>query len=229
MARTRAKAGRHSEGKTASAEAWIAIAHIAFSPAQAWGTLFVRQDPKRRSVDRTMAKRNGLPVSCILSIALLASVSSGASAEPAKDIVVFDFEMMESSASAGNIPQDELDTKYLAESTQIAKNHLLSTGAYSIVNAEPAAMEIAKVGELRRCNGCEAAIASKLGGELAMTGVVNRISRTEYEMLIKVVDAGTGATVVAGYTGLRMGANYSWPRGAKWLMEKRVLANLPNE
>ena len=44
-------------------------------------------------------------------------------------------------------------------------------------------------------------------------------------MLVKVVDADTGAPVAAGYTGLRMGANYSWPRGAKWLMEKRVLAN----
>jgi len=45
-------------------------------------------------------------------------------------------------------------------------------------------------------------------------------------MLIRVVDAGTGARVTAGYTGLRMGANYSWPRGAKWLMERRVMAGL---
>jgi len=136
---------------------------------------------------------------------------------------------MDSSAGAGIIPPDEHDTKYLAESTQVAKNYLLSAGTYKIVDAKPAAMEIAKAGELRRCNGCEAAIASKLGGELAMTGVVNRISRTEYEMLIKIVDADTGAPVVVGYTGLRMGANYSWPRGAKWLMEKRVLANLSDK
>ena len=91
-----------------------------------------------------------------------------------------------------------------------------------------AAAEIAQVGGLGRCNGCEAAIASRLGGELAMTGVVNRISRTEYEMVIKVIDAVT-AQVAAGYTGLRMGANYAWPRGAKWLMERRVLASLANE
>ena len=46
-------------------------------------------------------------------------------------------------------------------------------------------------------------------------------------MLIKVVDAGTGTPVAAGYTGLRMGANYAWPRGAKWLMERRVMASFP--
>ena len=62
-----------------------------------------------------------------------------------------------------------------------------------------------------------------------MTGIVNRVSRTEYELLIKVVDAGTGAPVALGYSGLRMGANYSWPRGAKWVMEKRIAAKLPGK
>ncbi len=171
-----------------------------------------------------MTRRN--PFALLMGITLLASVQGVAAAEPVRDIVVFDFEMMDSSAGAGTSPQDDLDTKYLAESTQVAKDYLAKAGTYKIVDAQPAAAEVAKAGDLRRCNGCEAPIASKLGGELAMTGVVNRISRTEYEMLIRVVDAGTGAPVAMGYTGLRMGANYSWPRGAKWLMERRVLAGL---
>jgi hypothetical protein len=179
--------------------------------------------------DKMMARTNGVPACFLMSLALLAAVQSAAAVEPVKDIVVFDFEMMDSSAASGIIPQDEHDTKYLAESTQVAKNQLLATGIYKIVDAKPAAAEIAKAGELRRCNGCEAAIASKLGGELAMTGIVNRISRTEFEMLIKVVDAETGTPVSVGYTGLRMGANYAWPRGAKWLMEKRVVANLTDK
>lgn len=147
-------------------------------------------------------------------------------AQPSKDIVVFDFEMMDTSAAAGIIPADELDAKYLAEATEVAKSYLQAQGAYKIVDTKPASAEIAEAGGLLNCNGCEAAIASKLGGELAMTGIVNRISRTEYEMLIKVVDAGTGARIAGGYTGLRMGANYSWPRGAKWLMERRVMDGL---
>jgi hypothetical protein len=170
----------------------------------------------------------GLPGYSLVCVALLATVQGAATAEPIKDIVVFDFEMLDSSAGAGIVPKDDLDAKYLAETTKLAKDHLLSAGAYRIIDARPAAAEIAKAGELWRCNGCETAIASKLGGELAMTGVVNRISRTEYEMLIKVVNAETGAFVAVGYTGLRMGANYSWPRGAKWLMEKRILAKHPN-
>jgi hypothetical protein len=177
--------------------------------------------------DKAMTQRN--PVCSLITIALLASVQSAAAEGPVKDIVVFDFEMMDSSAGAGILPPDERDTQYLTESTQVAKDYLLSTGTYKIVDAKPAATDIAKAGELRRCNGCEAGIASKLGGDLAMTGIVNRVSRTEYEMLIKVVDAQTGAPVAVGYSGLRMGANYSWPRGAKWLMERRVLASLSDK
>jgi hypothetical protein len=169
------------------------------------------------------------PVCFLTAIGLLAGIQGALAAGPAKDIVVFDFEMMDSSAGGGIIPPDEYDTRYLAESTEVAKDFLRSAGAYELVDAKPAAAELAKAGELRHCNGCEAAIATQLGGEFAMTGIVNRVSRTEYEMLIKVVDAHTGAPVAVGYTGLRMGANHSWPRGAKWLMQRRVLAALSDK
>lgn len=173
-----------------------------------------------------MARKPGLPKASLIGMALLAAFGVSAAAQPAKDIVIFDFEMMDSSAASGIIPSDELDAKYLAEATQVAKNYLQSAGTYKIVDTKPAAAEIAEAGAFRDSKGCEAKIASKLGGELAMIGIVNRISRTEYEMAIKVVDAKTGAPVASGYTGLRMGANYSWPRGAKWLMERRVMAGL---
>ena len=58
---------------------------------------------------------------------------------------------------------------------------------------------------------------------------VNRISRTEFEKVIKFVDSDTGTPVAFGYTGLWMGANYAWPRSAKWLMEQRVMAKLPDK
>jgi len=173
-----------------------------------------------------MARKFGLPTCSLMGMAMLAALQGPAAAQPAKDIVVFDFEMMDSSAGAGIIPADELDAKYLAEATEVAKTYLQTQGAYKIVDTKPATADLAQAGALRDCKGCEAAIASKLGGKLAMTGIVNRISRTEYEMLIRIVDAGTGTPVTAGYTGLRMGANHSWPRGAKWLMERRVMAGL---
>lgn len=57
-----------------------------------------------------------------------------------------------------------------------------------------------------------------------MIGVVTRVSRTEYTFQALVRDTRTGEIVSNDSTGLRMGANYSWPRGVKWLMKNRVLS-----
>ncbi len=77
---------------------------------------------------------------------------------------------------------------------------------------------------MHSCSGCVGPITKKLGADQAVIGTVTRISRTEYTMLIQVFDAATGEPVSRYFTGLRMGADYSWPRGAKWLMKNRVLA-----
>jgi hypothetical protein len=60
-----------------------------------------------------------------------------------------------------------------------------------------------------------------------MAGVVTRVSRTEYSLLILVRDAETGAIVSRSFSGLRMGANYSWPRSVKSLMKNGILAAPP--
>ena len=57
-----------------------------------------------------------------------------------------------------------------------------------------------------------------------MVGVVTRVSRIVYTMQIMIRDAKTGALVANHFTDGRMGANYSWPHAAKWLMDNRVLA-----
>ena len=83
--------------------------------------------------------------------------------------------------------------------------------------------EAAKAGKLRDCNGCEAPIAKQLGADQALIGVVRRVSRTEYTIGFQVRDTGTGAVVSRGDTGLRMGADYSWRRGAEHLIRDRLL------
>src|SRR5690349_3011209 len=109
-----------------------------------------------------MTQRTPLPVLTgpfLVGVVLMGSLSAAIAAESTRNIVVFNFEMMDSSAGAGLIPRDDRDKQYLAESTQVAKDYLAKTGTYRIVDAAPAAAEIAKAGELRSCNGCEAGIA----------------------------------------------------------------------
>jgi hypothetical protein len=53
-----------------------------------------------------MARKSGLSLS-LMTVAML--TAAPAAAQPTKDIVVFDFQMMDSSAAAGIIPPDDLD------------------------------------------------------------------------------------------------------------------------
>jgi hypothetical protein len=76
---------------------------------------------------------------------------------------------------------------------------------------------------LRDCDGCDASIAKGLGADQSLVGVVRRVSRTEYVVRFQIRDSKTGAVVSKGDSGLRMGANYSWSRGAVRLVRDRVL------
>jgi hypothetical protein len=78
---------------------------------------------------------------------------------------------------------------------------------------------------LRHCDGCEAAIARKLGADQSLLGIVKRISRTEYQVRFQIRDAATGALVTEAESGLQMGADYSWNRGAARLVKDRLLEN----
>jgi hypothetical protein len=157
--------------------------------------------------------------------AALGATCQFAHAEQAKarSIEVFPFELEDKSAGAGIIPPDEHDIRYLSESAQITKDMLSKSGRFTIVDA-PATDEQAVASQgLRNCGGCEGQIAKKDGASLALLGVVTRVSRTEHTMFIRILDAETGKPVSQGFTNLRMGANYAWPRSAKWLMTNKIL------
>ena len=83
--------------------------------------------------------------------------------------------------------------------------------------------QAAKAGKLRDCDGCEARIAAGLYADQSMIGIVTRITRMEYAVTYKIRDARSGALVDVKQTDLRMGANVAWSRGARWLIENRLL------
>jgi hypothetical protein len=156
---------------------------------------------------------------------LLAGICSFAHAQQPKpmSIEVFPFELEDESAGAGIIPPDEHDRRYLSESAQVAKDMLSQSGRFTIIDVPAADKQAAPQYGLRNCGGCEGQIAKGHGAALALLGVVTRVNRTEHTMFIRILDAETGKPVSEGFTDLRMGANYGWPRSVKWLMTNRIL------
>jgi len=139
-------------------------------------------------------------------------------------IAVFAFELEDFSA-AGKQGPSPIEASALAQSTEEAKQQLLQSGRYSLIDTAGADIGAAKGQGLRNCGGCEAAIAMKLGADQALIGVVTKISMTEYVVQFQVSDARESAVISKFTTDLRMGANDSWFRGVRWLMKNRMLAS----
>jgi Protein of unknown function (DUF2380) len=186
--------------------------------------LFDHRPHAAGSIDRLWSRGAGVFVWGGLALAILVGPQSKAAEESTVKVAVFAFELADRSAGDGIIGQDAIDTENLKLSADEARQILSASGRYDIVDTSGVVKEVAALGGIQHCRGCEGMLAKKLGADLSMTGLVTRVNRTEYALQILVRDARSGAVVSNDFTGLRMGANYAWPRGTKWLMENKVLA-----
>jgi hypothetical protein len=138
-------------------------------------------------------------------------------------LAVFPFELEDFSAAAAYIPPDDIDREQLRLSTEEARRLIAASGRYQLVDVGEVKDEAAKAGKLHDCGGCEAKIAATLNADQSMIGIVTRISRTDYAVTYKIRDAHSGELVDVEQTDLRAGANSAWSRGARWLIQRRLL------
>lgn len=155
-------------------------------------------------------------------LAALSATAETAVPSPIK-IAVFPFELEDFSAAAAYVPPDDIDREQLRLSTEEARRLIAASGRYQLVDVSTVNDPAAKAGKLRDCDGCDARIAAGLDADQSMIGIVTRITRMEYAVTYRVRDARSGAIVAVEQTDLRMGANVAWSRGARWLIENRLL------
>ena len=138
-------------------------------------------------------------------------------------LALFPFELEDFSAAAAYHPPDDIDREQLRLSTEEARRLIAESGRYTLVEVGAASDEAAKAGKLHDCDGCEVKIAAGVHADQSMIGIVTRISRTDYAVTYKIRDAQSGALVDVEQTDLRAGANSAWSRGARWLIQRRLL------
>ena len=138
-------------------------------------------------------------------------------------LAVFDFELEDFSGGAGIIPESDQDREQLRLATETVRRLLTESGRYSLVDVSQANAPDVTAHSLHKCDGCDVPIARKLGADQSLVGIVTRITRTDYAVTFKLRDARTGAPIAVEQTDLRIGANYSWNRGAAWLIKNRLL------
>ncbi len=160
----------------------------------------------------------------VMALARFAVAEAGEPAAPVPiKLAVFPFELEDFSAAAAYIPPDDIDREQLRLSTEEARRLIAASGRYQLVDVGAASDEAATAGKLHDCEGCEAKIAAGLHADQSMIGIVTRISRTDYAVTYKIRDVQSGALVDVAQTDLRAGANSAWSRGARWLIQRRLL------
>jgi hypothetical protein len=160
-------------------------------------------------------------------IMVLAGFSGAAADDPPAPapvkLALFPFELVDFSAAAASTPPDDADREQLRLSTVEARRLIAESGRFQLVDVGAANDDAAKAGKLHDCGGCEAKIAAGLDADQSMIGIVTRISRTDYAVTYKIRNAKSGALVDVEQTDLRAGANSAWSRGARWLVQRRLL------
>jgi hypothetical protein len=142
-------------------------------------------------------------------------------------LAMFEFELEDESAGAESTGQTASDRTSLQDATDAVRKLLTESGRYDVIDGRSASANAVKTHTLHDCGGCDAAIAQGLGADQSLVGVVRRVSRTEYTVRFEIRDARTGAVVANADSGLRMGANYSWSRGAAHLVRDRLIESGP--
>jgi hypothetical protein len=134
-------------------------------------------------------------------------------------LALLPFALEDTSAGAGAVGDTETDVKGLRDATEAVRQLLSQSGRYRLVEMKAETTAQPKDG----CDDCDLRRARELGADQSLTAVVRRISRMEYTISFQVRDVRTGARIASGDSGLRMGANYSWDRGAVRLVRDGLL------
>jgi hypothetical protein len=153
---------------------------------------------------------------------LMLLVSSPAPAEPLK-AAVFDFELLDTSLQgAVNGPQPE-EQRRLKDMTEQLRKALAQSGKFVVLDIAPI-NAAAHASNLQACGGCDVQFAQKLGADLAITGLVQKVSALILNMNIYLRDAHTGQVITAMSADLRGNTDESWSRAMSYLLRNRLLA-----
>lgn len=169
----------------------------------------------------------GLSVSSVVAVAALLGVAQAPGAALSADgppvkLALFDFELDDLTPAAAYLSKATSAAATLEKVTHEAREQFAQSGRYQLVDVSHADAPPAATHTLRNCEGCEAAIALKLGAQQSLIGIVRRATQTDYYVAVVIRDARTGKLVneqEANFAGDKTG----WPTGVRMLIKHQVL------
>jgi hypothetical protein len=157
-----------------------------------------------------------------VTTALTLMVLAPARADPPR-FAVFDFELVDTSLQ-GEVdgPRRDEQDRLVHVGDQVRKE-LAESGKFRLLDISPV-NAAAHGSNLQACGGCEIQYAQQLGADLAITGVVQKVSNLILNINICLRDVHSGKLIVAMSVDLRGNTDESWSRAASYLVRNRLLA-----
>ena len=161
--------------------------------------------------------RNALLTALLIALLPCTGQAQGRSA------AIFDFELIDTSREDQLAPTDAEHRARLAMVSERLRMRLAESGRFSVADIGPVAKE-AQASNLQSCGGCDVSLAAKVGADLAITGMVRKVSNLILNMMIFVRDAKSGDNIAVVQASMRGDTDESWNRALDWLVRNRLLA-----
>jgi hypothetical protein len=140
-----------------------------------------------------------------------------------RKIAVFDFELIDTSLQGEVDGPRKDENERLARAAEQLRHALAESGQFQVLDIAPVT-DAAHNSNLQACGGCDVKLAEQLGADLAVTGVVQKVSNLILNMNIYLRDVHSGKAVAVMSADLRGNTDESWTRTMGWLIRNRVLA-----
>ena len=136
---------------------------------------------------------------------------------------MFDLELIDTSLQGEmNGPRTDEQARLLRAGDQVRKE-LADSGKFRVLDIAPV-NAAAHGSNLQACGGCDVKLAGELGADLAMTGVVQKVSNLILNINLYLRDVHTGQLVAAASADMRGNTDESWSRATAYLVRNRLLA-----
>jgi hypothetical protein len=161
-------------------------------------------------------------IRALLVVLLTPMISAPARADPPR-LAVFDFELVDTSLQ-GEVdgPRKDEQARLMRVGDQVRKE-LAESGKFDLLDISPV-NAAAHGSNLQACGGCDVQYARRLGADLAITGVVQKVSNLILNINIYLRDVHSGRLITSMSVDLRGNTDESWSRATSYLLRNRLLA-----
>ncbi len=172
-----------------------------------------------------MSLKRALPALFAL-VALLAAPLASASGSAPTTIVVFPFELVDTSLQGELEGKSERDLQNLEAAGARVRELLEESPRYRVVHTEEGARIFqesqGKFHRFYKCKSCSLKAARELGADQVLVGWVQKVSNLILNLTIRVQDSESGEVVAGGWTSLRGNTEEMWRRSAERLVADKL-------